>query len=256
MKISVLGSGSKGNCAFIEVANKKFLIDVGFSMKKIEEKLNSINENLENINGIFITHDHGDHIKSFGAISRKYDIPLYIHKKSLSEVSHKMGKLNLDKIVLLNDKKIFIDNIMVENFDVMHDSANNLGYSFNYKNQKLSYVTDIGRITNIVKMNCMNSDILAFETNYDLDLLLEGEYPWKLKNRVKGNYGHISNIEAAKMFNEVQENRLKKIIMLHLSDENNSEELAYNTIKKYVKKDIEIEVSKQNEPTKLYLLEK
>ncbi|VWL85414.1 MBL fold metallo-hydrolase [Oceanivirga miroungae] len=256
MKISVLGSGSKGNSSFIEIGDKKFLVDVGFSMKKIEEKLNMINQSFSDIDGIFITHDHGDHIRSFGAISRKYDIPLYIHKKSLKEVSHKMGKLNQDKIVLLEEKKILIDNIMVENFDVMHDSANNLGYSFSYRNEKLSYVTDIGRITNIVKMNCMNSDILAFETNYDLDLLLEGEYPWTLKNRVKGNYGHISNEEAAKMFSDVQENRLKKIIMLHLSDENNDESLAYETVRKYVKNDIDIEASKQDEPTKIYMLEK
>lgn len=256
MKISVLGSGSKGNCSFIEISDKKFLVDVGFSMKKIDEKLNEIGQNLNNIDGIFITHDHGDHIRSFGAISRKYNMPLYIHKKSLNEVAHKLGKLNTNNIVLLDDKKTYIGNITVENFEVMHDSANNLGYSFSYRNEKLSYVTDIGKITNVVKLNCMNSDILAFETNYDLDLLLDGNYPWTLKNRVKGNYGHISNEEAAKMFSEIQSNRLKKIIMLHLSDENNTENLAYETVKKYVRDDIDIEISKQEKPSRLFCLEK
>lgn len=255
LKISVLGSGSAGNCSFIEVGGKKFLVDVGYSMKKINEKLLTINETLDNIDAIFITHDHGDHMKSFGAISRKYDIPLYIHEKSLNEVLHKMGKIDLKKVNLLNEKKMFIDNILIENFDVMHDSANNLGYSFKYRNEKLTYVTDIGRITNIVKNACMDTDILAFETNYDLNMLLNGEYSWKLKNRVKSNYGHISNTDAAKLFRDISSNRLKKIMLLHLSGENNTPELALKEAKKYTLAHTDLEVTSQ-EPTKIYKLEK
>ncbi|WP_067141425.1 MBL fold metallo-hydrolase [Oceanivirga salmonicida] len=255
MKISVLGSGSAGNSSFIEIGGKKILVDVGYSMKKINEKLSTINESLENIDAIFVTHDHGDHIKSFGAISRKYDIPLYVNKKSLNEVLHKMGKIDISKINLLEDKKIFFDNILIENFDVMHDSAHNLGYSFHYRNKKLTYVTDIGKITNIVKMACMESDILAFESNYDVDMLLGGDYPWTLKNRVKSNVGHISNAEASKLFHDVSNNKLKKIILLHLSSDNNRPEIALDTARKSVLSHTDIIVSTQ-EPTKLYKLDK
>ncbi len=254
MKISILGSGSAGNSSFIEIGGKKILVDVGYSMKKINEKLYTINETLGNIDAIFITHDHGDHMKSFGAISRKYDIPLYVHKKSLNEVLHKMGKLDISKIHLLEDKKIFLDNIMIENFDVMHDSAHNLGYSFTYRNKKLSYVTDIGKITNIVKMGCKNSDVLAFESNYDVNMLLNGEYPWTLKNRVKSNVGHISNDEASKFFKDIANNKLKKLFLLHLSSDNNREDIALDLAKKSVLSHTNVEVSTQK-PTKLYLLD-
>lgn len=253
MKISVLGSGSSGNCSYIEIAGKKILVDVGYSMKKINDKLSTVGKTLNDIDAIFITHDHGDHIKSFGAISRKYDIDLYIHPKSLNEVRHKLGKLDETKIKLLTDKRIFLDNIMVENFEVMHDSANNLGYSFMYRNKKLSYVTDIGKITNIVKEACKDSDILAFESNYDLNLLLNGEYPWTLKNRVKGNRGHISNEEASKLIASIADNRMRKIILLHLSSENNHPELALRELKELIGSNKDIEVSSQ-EPTKIYEL--
>lgn len=255
MKISVLGSGSAGNCSFIEVGGKKILVDVGYSLKKIEEKLESIHQKINEIDAIFITHDHSDHIKAFGTISRKYNIPLYVHEDSIKQVYKKLGKVNMDNVNLLCDRKVFIDNILVENFDVMHDSAHNLGYSFYYKNEKLSYVTDIGKITNIVKRACSDSDFLAFESNYDIDMLLNGSYHWKLKNRVKSNVGHISNEEATKFLRDIANNRLKKIILLHLSEENNKPELAYNELRPKIDKRISIEISNQ-EPTKIFEFKK
>lgn len=253
MKLSILGSGSQGNCSYIELADKKILVDVGYSMKKIEEKLSEINRSLNDIDAIFITHDHSDHIKSFGAISRKYDIDLYVHEKSIRNVEHKLGKLNYDKIHMLKDRKIFLDNILVQNFDVMHDSAHNLGYSFFHNNKKLSYVTDIGRITNIVRANCLDSDYIAFESNYDLKLLLFGDYPLALKQRVKGNHGHISNEQSAKFLESIANNRLKKIFLLHLSSQNNTEKLAYDELRPKIDDRIDIEISSQK-ATKLFEL--
>lgn len=245
MKLSILGSGSSGNCSYLEIGGKKILIDVGYSMKKIEQKLAEINANINEIDAIFITHDHGDHIKSFGAISRKYDIDLYVHEKSIKYVEHKLGKLNYDKIHLLKNKKIFLDNVLVQNFDVMHDSAHNLGYSFFHNNKKLSYVTDIGRITNVVRANCIDSDYIAFESNYDLAMLIQGDYPLSLKQRVAGNQGHISNEQSAKFLQSIANNKLKKIFLLHLSSQNNTEKLAYNELRPRLDERISIDISSQ-----------
>lgn len=255
MKLSVLGSGSAGNCSFINIADKKILVDVGYSAKKITEKLASINEKIEDIDAIFITHDHSDHMKSMGIISRKYNIPIYIHKKSLLNILHKVGKLNENNIFLLEDRKVFLDNVLIENFDVMHDSAHNLGYTFNYKNEKLSYVTDIGKITNIVKQACRDSDYLAFESNYDNEMLLNGVYSWSLKNRVKSNVGHISNEESSNFITSISNNRLKKVFLLHLSGENNTPDIAYSTLREKLEKRIDIELTSQ-EATKLFELKK
>lgn len=255
MKISILGSGSSGNCSFIEVANKKILIDVGYSAKKVNEKLATINEKLENIDAIFITHDHSDHMKSMGIISRKYKTPIYIHKKSLNNILHKVGKLDMNNIHLLDERKVFLDNVIIENFDVMHDSAHNLGYSFTYQNKKLSFVTDIGKVSNIVREACKNSDFLAFESNYDNNMLLNGPYSWTLKNRVKSNVGHISNDESAKFICSISNNILKKVFLLHLSQENNKPEIAFKTLRKILDKRIDIELTSQ-EATKIFEIKK
>lgn len=245
MKLAVLGSGSAGNCSYIEIGGKKILVDVGYSLKKIREKLKSINQELENIDAIFVTHDHSDHMKSIGVISRKLDIPIYIHKDSFKNIQSKIEKINEENIILLNDRKIYLDNVLIENFDVMHDSAHNLGYTFNYSNEKLSYVTDIGKITNIVKQACLDSDVIAFESNHDIKMLLDGPYSWSLKNRVKSNTGHISNDEAAKFLENISNNRLKEIFLLHLSEENNTENIAYRTVREKVEKRIKINVTGQ-----------
>ncbi|WP_288866755.1 MBL fold metallo-hydrolase [uncultured Sneathia sp.] len=245
MKLAVLGSGSKGNCSYIEIGGKKILVDVGYSVKKIREKLSTIDQNLEDIDAIFITHDHGDHMKSVSTLSRRQNIPIYIHKESLRQIQRKLGNVNTDNIVVLEDRKVFLDNVLVENFDVMHDSKHNLGYTFNYQNEKLSYVTDIGKITNIVRQNCMNSDYIAFESNYDLGMLLNGRYSWDLKNRVKSNVGHISNDEASTFLENISNNRLKEIFLLHLSEENNTPNIAYKTLEEKIDKRIKINITGQ-----------
>lgn len=245
MKLAVLGSGSAGNCSFIEIGGKKILVDVGYSVKKIREKLASIGQELENIDAIFITHDHSDHSKSVGVLSRRLNIPIYLHEDSFYHLKYKQGKINEQNIILLEDKKIYLDNVLVENFDVMHDSAHNLGYTFNYANEKLAYVTDIGKITNIVKKACSNSDLIAFESNYDVDMLLNGPYTWSLKNRVKGNRGHISNDESSKFLSDISNNRLKEVFLLHLSEENNTPNIAYNTLRDKLDERIKINVTSQ-----------
>lgn len=255
MKLAVLGSGSAGNCSYIEIGGKKILVDVGYSVKKIREKLKTINQELEDIDAIFITHDHSDHMKSVGVISRRLDIPIYIHKNSLLQMQRKQDNINTDNIILLNDRKIYLDNVLIENFDVMHDSAHNLGYTFNYENEKLSYVTDIGKITNIVKKACMDSDFIAFESNYDIDMLLQGTYSWSLKNRVKSNVGHISNDESSNFLSSISNNRLREIFLLHLSGENNTEDLAYNTLKSKIDDRIKINITSQV-ASKLFELKK
>ena len=128
MKVSILGSSSSGNSTYISVNGKKILIDVGFSMKKLNEKLSQIDENLENIQYIFITHEHSDHIKSLGSILRKYDVNVYIHRKSFDVIKDKIGNYDVKKIKILDDREVILDGLLIKNFDLTHDSYHCLGY--------------------------------------------------------------------------------------------------------------------------------
>ena len=233
MKFSVLGSSSSGNSSFIEMGNKKFLIDAGFSGKKTIEKLEEINKDINDIDGILVTHEHSDHIQGLGILSRKYDIPIYISEKSFISIREKIGKIE-EKNINFIENDLFFEECKVKCFDVMHDAERCLGFSFEYNQKKLTYASDIGYVDKVVTENFKNSDVIVLESNYDLNMLMNGPYHWNLKNRVKSKNGHLSNAEAAKLIIDVASSRLQKIYLLHISNDNNKHALAYDTVKEFL----------------------
>lgn len=250
MKISILGSSSSGNSTFVEAGNTKILIDVGFSLKTLISKLNNIGEKIEDIDSIFITHEHIDHVKSLGPILRKYDIDIYIHRDSFEIIKDKIGKYSVEKIKFLDKRITYINNVVITNFDLTHDSNHCLGYSIEEKNKKFVYITDTGYVSKIMEYNCMNANVIAIESNYDYDMLITGSYPWNIKDRIKSKYGHLSNNDALKLLKNIDTKNLKKIYLMHLSDENNMEALAIHNIRKEFK-ELDIEISGE-EVTRIY----
>ena len=246
MKFSSLGSGSSGNSSYIEMGNKKFLVDAGFSGKKIAEKLNNIEKRIEDIKGIFVTHEHSDHIQGLGVVSSKYDIPIYLHEMTYGVIREKIGKIDKKNLNFIREDKIIIGNCVINNFEVMHDAKKCLGYTFEYEGKKLSYASDVGCVNNIIKENLKNSDVIVLESNYDYNMLMTGPYHWELKNRVKGRNGHLSNSEASKLIAQVLNEKLKKIYLMHISKDNNTPELAYNSLYEILEREnkshLEIEV--------------
>lgn len=255
MKFSSLGSGSSGNSSFIQMGKRKFLIDAGFSGKKITEKLNNIEKRPEDIDGIFVTHEHTDHIQGLGIISRKYDIPIYLHEITYAKIKEKIGKIEKRNLNFIKDDKTIIGDCIINNFEVMHDAAICLGYTFEYNFKKLSYASDVGCVNNIIKENFKNSDVIVLESNYDYNMLMTGPYHWELKNRVKGRNGHLSNVDASNLISQVICDKLKKIYLTHISKDNNTPELAYNSLYQVLKREnknhLEIEIVSENE-TKIY----
>ena len=233
MKFSVLGSSSSGNSSYIEMGNKRFLIDAGFSGKRTIEKLESIDRDISNINGILITHEHSDHVQGLGVLSRKHDIPIYISRQSYYSIKEKIGKIE-DKNLNFIEQDLIFGECFVKSFDVMHDAERCLGFSFEYNSKKLTYASDIGFADKVVKENFKNSDVIVLESNYDLNMLMNGPYHWNLKNRVKSKNGHLSNAEAAKLIIDVASSRLQKIYLLHISNDNNKHTLAYDTVKEFL----------------------
>lgn len=151
MKFSSLGSGSSGNSSYIEMGNKKFLVDAGFSGKKIAEKLNNIEKRIEDITGIFVTHEHSDHIQGLGVVSRKYDIPIYLHEMTYSVIREKIGKIDKKNLNFIREDKVVIGDCVINNFEVMHDAKKCLGYTFEYGEKKLSYASDVGCVNILLR---------------------------------------------------------------------------------------------------------
>lgn len=257
MRISILGSGSSGNSIFLEVSGHKFLVDAGFSCKKIEEKLNEIGESLDNINGILITHEHGDHIMGAGVISRKYNIPIYIDEISYNAGKSRLGEIEQDNLKFINGSFYLSDQVRVYPFEVMHDAEKTLGYRIVGKNSKvIGVATDIGYINNVARDYFKNLDILVIECNYNYQMLMECRYPWELKHRVKGRNGHLSNEDAARFICEIYTEKLKKVYLAHVSKDSNCYQLALETVKEYLVKEkilnLELEIAYQDKITKIY----
>lgn len=231
MKITVLGSGSGGNAAVIQNNGRAILIDAGFTCKNLQTRMTYCGINPVSVSAVFITHEHTDHVKGLGVFARKHRIPVYLSEGTFNSMYHGQ-KLEIDKWVSIIKTGVEVDtcDMRVTNFPVPHDAGEPVGYTFSDKNNKISYVTDIGSITNTVRDNLKNSRLIVLESNHDEKMLRNGPYPAFLKQRVSGPNGHLSNDETGKLLNNVMWDGLKAVYLAHLSKENNRPQLALNTV--------------------------
>ncbi len=225
-----LYSGSSGNCSFLQTNTTKILIDAGESAKKIEEALKKINVEPSNIDGIFITHEHSDHVKGLGIFAKKFQIPVYANKETWNAMPKQKEKLEENMINTFTFSPFFVGDIKVEPFSIPHDAANPCGFNFYHKDKKMSIATDIGHISENVIKHLSNSSFLLLEANYEPEILKCSPYPYLLKQRIKGPNGHLSNTEAGQTISYLTDYGLKNVMLGHLSKENNFPELAYKTV--------------------------
>ncbi|MCT4508232.1 MAG: MBL fold metallo-hydrolase [Tepidibacter sp.] len=256
-----VASGSCGNCHYVEYRDTKILIDAGLSGKKIEENLRKLDKNLENTSGILITHEHTDHIKGAGILSRRYNIPIYANKNTWNCMVDKLGKLKDDNIKFFdNDIPFIIGDINIKAFPIHHDAVDPVGYTLdNGGNTKISIATDLGHVCDNIKNNLFDSKLVVLESNHDVEMLKMGSYPYYLKQRVMSSKGHLSNEDAGKFCIELVKRGTQKILLAHLSKENNFPELAFETVKGVLReknilvgKNLELEVLRRGTISNLY----
>ena len=232
MKFCSLYSGSSGNSIFIASDNAKVLIDAGLAGKKIDEALKHIGEEASSIDGIFITHEHIDHIKGVGVLSRKYDIPIYANDNTWAVMEKNIGKIKEHNIRIMDRRSsITINDLEIRSFNIPHDAIAPVGYTVSYAGKNASVVTDFGVFTEEIRDNIIDSDIILLESNHDINMLRMGPYPYNLKLRVLGENGHLSNEDCGNAIVSLIKSDKKKQIMLgHLSGTNNHPDLAYQTV--------------------------
>lgn len=240
IKFTSLFSGSSGNSYFLQVDSSKFLIDVGVSKSKIVEELTQIGEDIKNIDAILITHEHIDHIRGLSIINKNYDIPIYINKKTLDVVNERLKGLKENSINLFENKEFFIDNIKIQPFNVSHDAADPVGFSFYDKNKKKATIaTDLGEITEEVYNNVSNSDLLILEANYDDKLIRYSPYPMNVISRIISPNGHLPNSESLNLITRLIEEGLKNIALAHISRSNNNFEIVSQLFTEKINSDID-----------------
>lgn len=249
MKFEVLSSGSKGNTTFISTNETKILIDCGNTCKYVCEKLKSININPNELDAIFITHTHKDHISGLKVFLHKYNIKVYLTEKMLSDLPY------IENYELINTDAILIKDMKIEMIKTSHDAPDARGYIINGNNKSIVYITDTGYINNKYHSMLENKDVYIFESNHDVELLNNSSYPFALRKRILSDKGHLSNHDSSMYLSKFIGNNTKYILLAHLSEENNTPLLAYNTLidklKETNKEVNNIIIAKQNEETEL-----
>ncbi|MBJ8325895.1 MBL fold metallo-hydrolase [Streptococcus pacificus] len=230
-KYSVLASGSTGNSFYIETPKKKLLIDAGLSGKKISQLLSEIDRKAEDLDAILVTHEHSDHIQGVGVLARKFNLDVYANEKTWSVMDKLIGKLDSGQkhIFERGTTKIFGD-LDIESFGVSHDAIDPQFYRVMKDNKSFVLLTDTGYVSDRLAGLIKNADGYLIESNHDVDILRSGKYPWRLKQRILSDEGHLSNDDSAETMIRTLGNKTKKIHLGHLSKENNLKELARLTM--------------------------
>ena len=252
MKICNLASGSEGNVTYVETANHKILLDVGMTVKYIKEKLSELSINLEDIDYIFITHVHDDHVKALKNIIKKYKPTICLSPQMFSELEY----LKYYENILLYNDAVYLDDLTVDIIKTSHDTSDSRSFILKSNGKSMLYMTDTGFINQKYFKKISNLNFYLFESNHDIEMLMNGSYPKWLKDRISGPYGHLSNRDSAIYLSKIIGPETKQILLGHLSQHNNSETKALETLKEifteYEIKFTKVSCAKQKERSELY----
>lgn len=231
MKIKIIASGSKGNSTFIESKNTRILIDAGVNFSRIKSTLEDINVDPNTLDGIIISHTHSDHIGGLSSVIKKINVPVFIKEELYNDIKKIIPK---DNIVIIEDQNITIGDIDIEIINASHDVPA-FGFIVSDSKRKILYLTDTGYINRKYYNKLENLDAYIIESNHDEKMLMEGPYPYILKQRVISDKGHLSNRYTGRFLCKSIGDKTKCIVLAHISENNNTEELALEQVKEELK---------------------
>ena len=245
MKIKVLASGSKGNCSLIETASTRFLIDIGITYQRLKKELEKMNLTVDDIDALLLTHAHNDHTSGLKVLLKHTNFKIYANKEIIKELTVDIDKERIE----LYDNLMHLKSTELTIFKTSHDAKGSVGFLITENNNSLVYITDTGYLNRKYFPLLENKNIYYIESNHDEKMLMDGPYPYYLKQRILSDEGHLSNETTAKYLKKLVGDATKYIILAHLSEHNNKEELAYEASRVALqdRNDIKILVAKQNE---------
>lgn len=262
IETAVLSSGSKGNSTYIRAGKHSILIDAGLSGKGLEQRMAALDLDPEKLSALLVTHEHKDHIKGVGILSRRYDLPIYANQGTWAEAESELGKLK-SKNRRVFDGSFAIGKLEFTPYSISHDASQPVGYICQVGGKKIVLATDTGIMSEKIVKKIKGADFFVLESNHDLEMLMTGKYPYFLKNRIKGNEGHLSNDDTAALLPSLLKDNFPTVILAHLSEENNNPKVAYITVNNALKeagfkvgRDLNMSCASQNETTALFRLDK
>lgn len=259
-KVCSLFSGSSGNSTYIGTDKTHILVDAGVPMKNIVSGLKQFDVDGRELKGILVTHEHSDHVKGVGAISRKFNVPIYANEETWEAMESKLGRIeSANKRVFYNNMDFYIQDINIQPYQIPHDAADPVGFSLFFKNKKISIATDLGHTNNKIIKAVMDSDLVILEANHDAEMLKAGPYPMYLKKRILGRKGHLSNEDTGQALLELIKGKVTHVLLAHLSRENNYPQLAYQTVASILEsngiqlgKDIQVDMTYRDRASNFY----
>ena len=230
VRLTILGSGSSGNCAYVETDETRVLIDAGFSLRQIRQRLAGIGRVPENLTGILVTHEHSDHVQSVPALSEKLRIPVYCNRPTKEAVEYQ-SQVRLDCRLFTTGATFEVGDITVETFAIPHDAQDPVGFLLRTSAGNIGFLTDLGHTTRLALERVRPAHALVLEANHDVKMLQDcPRRPWSLKQRILGRHGHLSNEAAADAAEQIMSAELRHLYLGHLSRECNRPDLAHRVV--------------------------
>lgn len=267
VKFLCLGSGSSGNSYFLTTGATSILVDAGLSMRSLRKSLQTNGFDLADVKAVFVTHDHADHIKSVGNLANEMNIPIFATQKVHLGINRNYcvtSKLTENHVRIINKEEVVtFGEFTLKAFEVPHDSSDCVGYNIKVDDVTFCLITDAGQVTPAIQENVSDANYLVLESNHDEEMLARGPYPAYLKGRIKSGRGHLSNRECANLLAEYATEKLRRVWLCHLSEENNHPELARKTVSTILRSygivdgvDFHVEVLRRKTPSLVYELTK
>lgn len=251
--ISSLNSGSNGNCYYIGNSEEAVLIDAGISCRETERRMLRSGLSMQKVKAIFISHEHSDHIRGVEVLSKKYDLPVYITETTLASSGLRIRE------PLANTFRAYepvpVGNLSVTAFPKFHDASDPHSFLVEGNEITIGVFTDIGTLCKDVIQNFRQCHAAFLEANYDDEMLEKGRYPYYLKNRIRGERGHLSNHQALELFNEHRPEFMSQVLLAHLSKDNNDPQLAHELFSKHAQ-DVSVMVASRYEESGVFRIEK
>jgi phosphoribosyl 1,2-cyclic phosphodiesterase len=232
LRVTILGSGSSGNCTLLETSGTRLLVDAGLGKKETLRRLAAVGRDVDRLDGIVISHEHSDHIGSLAQVLGQWRTTVYLNEATHTEVmrilpenSHK----RLDRVEHIRaGQRFLVGDIEVSPFSIPHDAVDPLGFTFRASGTKVAIVTDLGYLPELVKVHLRDSDCLMLESNHDLEMLKVGPYPWHIKQRVMSRTGHLSNHTVSEFLSDAEafDAHARYVVLAHLSENNNNPDVA------------------------------